>query len=261
VQITVCAMNSPARWFVAERWSRDWFPYVVPQRALEQPALYLSVETQAMGVIAPFVHPASSFVNLRGQETGTPGWKRIVAPRLARDGAAVRTIGRGLRLGLDGRPRPEVVEGYASTLTRFGWRVDPSACFAIDWQTNDDDVLSRWANALAGELPSRDRIFSLASCALVPAERDPREAAEEQRVSRIFDRIERECVPLFRGQSAVTDRYGAEWSRTYTGLDARLETHAGRAVLAPFLRLTYYDLGNVADWEKEAAPRPPFCRK
>jgi hypothetical protein len=260
MQITVCALNSPARWFVVERWSRDWFPYVVPERALERPALYLTVETQAMAVIAPFVHPRSSFVNLRGQTGGTPGWERIVAPRLARDPTAVRTIGRGLRLGPDGKPRPEVVQGYASTLARFGWRVDPTACFAIDWRTNDDDVLSRLANALAGGLPARDKIFSLASCALVPAERDPGEAAEEQRVSRIFDRIERECVRLFRSQSAVTDRYGAEWSRTYTGLDARLETNAGRAVLAPFFRLTYYDLGELTDWEREAAPRPPSCR-
>jgi hypothetical protein len=261
MQIAVCAMNSPARWFIAERWSRDWFPYAVPGPALEQPALYLTVETQAMAVIAPFVHPGSSFVNLRGQKGATPGWQRIVAPRLSGDGGAVRTIGRGLRLGADGKPRPEVVQGYASTLARFGWRVDPTACFAIDWRTNDDDALSRWANALAGELPSRANLFSLASCALVPAEPDPRETAQEQRVSRIFDRMERECAHLFRGETAVTDRYGAEWSRTYTGLDARLETQAGRAVLAPFFRLLYYDLGNLADWEKESAPRPLSCSK
>src|SRR5205814_2337165 len=80
--------------------------------------------------------------------------------------------------------------------------------------------------------PERSKFFSLVSCALVPAARDVRETAAEARVSRVFDRIERECARLFRGQSAVTDRFGAEWSRTYNGLDARLETHGGRAVLA-----------------------------
>jgi hypothetical protein len=259
-QVTVMVMNSPPRWFLAERWSREWFPFVVPERALAQPAVYLTVETQAMTVVTAFVHPDSSFVNLRGLPVGTPGWQRIIAPRLAREGAVVRTLGRGLRLGPDGEPSREVVEGYASTLTRFGWRVDPAACFPIDWRVNDRDALSRWANALAGEPPARDRVFALASCALVPAVRDPREAAEEQRVSRVFDRIERQCPRVFRGETAVTDRYGTEWSRTYHGLDARLETKAGRAVFAPFFRLVYQDLGNLADWESDSGERPAACR-
>lgn len=260
-QATVVVMNSPARWFLAERWSRDWFPYTVPEPALAHPAVYLTAETQAMALIAAFVHPGSSFVNLRGLPAGTPGWQRIVAPRLAREGAVVRTLGRGLRLGPGGAPNPEVVEGYASTLTRFGWRVDPAACFPIDWRVNDRDALSRWANAIAGEPRSRDRLFSLAACGLVPAVRDPREAAEEERVSRILDRIERECPRVFRGETAVTDRYGAEWSRTYHGLDARLETRAGRAVFAPFFRLVYQDLGNLADWESDSGERPAACRR
>lgn len=260
VQAWMCAVNSPARWFVAVRWSRDWFPYVVPAPALERPAVYLTVETQAMAVIAPFLNRQSTFVNLRGQTGGTPGWQRIVAPRLAPGGMDVRTVGRGLRLGADGRPRADVVQGYASTLERFGWRVDPAACFPIEWRVDDGDRLSRWANALAGDLPSGNRLFSLASCALVPAQADPLRAAAEERISRVFDRVEQACPRLFHGQTAVTDRYGKEWSRTYVGLDARLETNAGRLVLSPFFRLVYYDLGNVADWEKGPLPSPASCR-
>jgi len=259
VQLAVCISISPARWFIAERWSRDWFPYVVPKPALERPALYLTVETEAMSVIAPLLNRASAFVNVRGQASGTPGWKRIVEPWMHRHGA-VRTIGPGLRLDALGRPRPEVLAGYDGTLERFGWRVDASDCLPIEWRADDDDRLSRWANALAGEPPERSKFFSLVSCALVPAARDVRETAAEARVSRVFDRIERECPRLFRGQSAVTDRFGAEWSRTYNGLDARLETHGGRAVLAPLFRLSYFDLGELADWEKDVGPRPASCR-
>ena len=259
LQVGVCVTNSPARWFVVERWSRDWFPYVVPKAALQQPALYLNVETQAMSVIAPFLNSGSAFVNVRGQATGTPGWKRVVEPWIDRHGA-VRTIGPGLRLDALGKPRREVLAGYDGTLERFGWRVDSNDCLPIEWRTDDDDRLSRWANVLAGEPPARGKFFSLVSCALVPVARDTRETAAEARVSRIFDRIERECPRLFRGQSAVTDRFGAGWSRTYNGLDARLETHGGRAVLAPLFRLTYFDLGELADWEKDAGPRPASCR-
>jgi hypothetical protein len=260
LQAAMCAINSPARWFVAERWSRHWFPYVVPSAAAEKPAVYLTVETQSMAVIAPFLDRESTLVNLRGQKEDTPGWQRIVAPRIA-DGTPVRTLGRGLRLGPDGTPRKEVVQGYASTLDRFGWRVDATMCFDIDWRPDDGDALSRWANALAGDPPSRQRLFSLGSCALVRAPRDERKAAQEAYISRIFDRIEHACPRLFRGQTAVTDRYGTEWSRTYTGLDARLETNAGHAVLSPFFKLVYYDLGTLTDWEKDPMPSPAPCEK
>lgn len=258
-QIAACANVSPARWFVAERWSRQWFAFSVPERAKKEPALYLTVEAQAMGVIAPFLHPDSSFVNLRGQHSLAPGWKRVDA-LLARHEGRVRVLGRGLRAKGGAAPRPEVIETYDSTLLRFGFRVDPGDCFAVAWRPDDGDPLSRWANAVSGESASREAIFSLASCGLRRAARDPREVAEERRVSVLFDRIERACPRLFRGQTSVTERLGGEWSRDYVGLEARMETHSGRVVLAPFFRLTYFDLGNLADWERDGAPQPPACR-
>src|SRR5207245_904084 len=65
VQLGTSVMASPPRWFIAEPWSLHWLPYDVPERALREPALYVTVEVLPMAVIAPFVHPASSFVNFR----------------------------------------------------------------------------------------------------------------------------------------------------------------------------------------------------
>jgi hypothetical protein len=165
-----------------------------------------------------------------------------------------------LRLQADGRPRPDVVEAYDSTLLRFGFRVDPDDCFQIDWHPEDADFLSRAANALSSEPRPLRNILSLASCALVHGMRDRREIEQEARYSRIFDRIEKSCPRLFRGQTSVTERLGGEWSRSYVSLEARLETNSGRAVLVPWFKLLYYDLGSLQGWESADAPAPAACR-
>ncbi|HJV09909.1 MAG TPA: glycosyltransferase family 87 protein, partial [Burkholderiales bacterium] len=257
-QVAALAMNSHTRWFLAESWSREWFPFVVPERAQREPTLYLTMEAQTMSVVAPYLHPQSSFVNLRGQHSVAPGWKRVQA-LLARHGGKARALGRGLRLQADGLPRPEVVEAYDSTMLRFGFRLDTSDCFAIGWR-GEEDALAHAANTLA-RLEPKGRVLSLASCALVPGVRDPRDIAAEERMSVVFDRIERQCPRLFRGHTAITEPLGEEWSRTYAGLEARLQTHAGRVVLAPFFLPAHYDLGRLADWEGAGAPpQPPACR-
>jgi hypothetical protein len=62
--------------------------------------------------------------------------------------------------------------------------------------------------------------------------------------------MERTCRGIFRDQTSVTERLGGEWSRTYAGLEARLETRGGALVLAPFFKLRDHYLGTPADWEK-----------
>jgi hypothetical protein len=102
VQVAMTLIASPTRWFLAERWSRHWLPYVVPERALREPALYLSVEILPMAVIAPFVHPHSSFANFRGQHSLAADSPRLRV-LLERHRGHVRTLGRELEL-LDGKP-------------------------------------------------------------------------------------------------------------------------------------------------------------
>lgn len=257
-QIAASFMVASPRWFIADRWSRAWLPYDVPEQAARQPALYLTVETLPMAAIAPFMHAQSSFVNLRGQHSVPPD-----APRLqeltGKHQGRVRVLGRTLQLREGGRPRDDVVKAYDSSLVRYGYRVDPSDCQAIAWAPEDRDWLSRVANRIAGEPESRAPVLSMASCALARAQRDPRDIEAERSVSALFDRMEKSCPGLFRGQTAATEPLGSEWSRSYPGLDARLETHDGRVVLNRYLGLTYHDLGPLRDWEKPGAPLPRAC--
>ncbi|HUF80193.1 MAG TPA: hypothetical protein VMN03_03585, partial [Burkholderiales bacterium] len=258
VQLATVAMASSSRWGVAEPWSRHWLPYAVPERALHEPTLYLTVEVLPMAVVAPFLHPASSFVNFRGQHSVPTDSPRL-AMLLERHRGRVRTLGRALEL-VDGKPKADAVMPYDDTLLRIGFRVDAADCFTIGWQRDGDDRLSRAANWLAGDrMHAEPARLSAVSCGLVPAQRAPADIEAEERMSSLFDRIEETCPGLFRGQTAVTERLGRGWSRNYTGLDARLEAQGDRVVLYRYRAMMRVDLGSLSDWDRAEAPPRTAC--
>jgi hypothetical protein len=241
------ALVAPPRWFVVEPWSTRWLPYVAPDRALREPALYLTLETLPMAVVAPFVHPDSSFVNLRGQQSVPSDSPRLGA-LLERHRGRVRALGRSLE--------PAV---YDRTLERIGYRVEPSDCFAIEWRP-DEDGLARAANRLSGVAPTRESL-SVRSCGLRPATPDPVRAETEKRVSELFDRVEKGCAKLFRGQTAVTEPFGTSgWLRHYVILDARLEAIGERLVLNRYRAGLLVELGTLHEWQRDPPAVPERCR-
>jgi hypothetical protein len=237
-QLVTSIVVAPPRWFIAEPWSKRWFPYEAPERALREPALYLTLETLPMAVVAPFVHRESAFVNFRGQRSLPPDSPRLAA-LLERHRGRVRVLGRALEL-VEGKPRPEQVRAYDGTLARIGYRLDTADCFTIEWRRDDGDALSRAANWLSRTPPSSEPL-SVASCALRPVPRDPAREETERRVSALFDGIEKACPQIFRGQTAVTEPLGSGWARHYVDLDARLEAFGDRIVL------NRYRAGEVVD--------------
>ena len=250
-QIGASVLASPPRWFITDEWSKHWLPFAAPERALREPALYLTLETLSMSVVAPFVHPESSFVNFRGETSIPPDSPRL-AELLGRFRGRVRALGRNLEL-VDGKPGPGVVEAYDDTLLRIGYRLDTDDCFTIAWRPDTDDPISRAANWLAGVQPTNEPL-SVVSCALRPGTGDPARAAKERQFSALFDRVEKACPRIFRGQTAVTEPFGPGWSRNYVGLDARLETNGDRVVLVRYRAGAYVDLGRNVDWEKGMIP-------
>ncbi|TMH44631.1 MAG: DUF2029 domain-containing protein [Betaproteobacteria bacterium] len=257
VQVAMTFIASPTRWFLAERWSRHWLPYALPERAQREPALYLTVEILPMAVIAPFLHPHSSFVNFRGQHS-LPGDSPRLAGLLERHRGRVRILGRQLEL-LEGKPADDQVRVYDTRLRRLGYRVDTSDCFAIPWRSDDDDALSRAANWLAGNRQSQEPL-SVVSCALRAAPRAPADIERERQASLLFDRIEKSCARLFRGQTSVTEPLGSGWARYYAGLDARLEAYGDRVILNRYRLAREVELGRISEWARANAALPPACR-
>ena len=217
LQLGITFIASPPRWFLAERWSRSWFPYAVPERALREPALYVTVEILPMAVVAPLLHPASSLVNFRGQHSLPADSPRLRA-LLERHRGHVRVLGREFD-----------AKSYDARLRRIAYVVDPSDCFDVPWQPDAGDGISRAANWLAHEKSSEP--LSLRSCALRQVARDPADLERERQASAVFDRVEKACPKLFRGQTSVTEPFGSGWSRYYNGLDARLAAYGDEVVL------------------------------
>jgi hypothetical protein len=257
VQLGLTLPAAPPRWFLAEAWSRHWLPYAAPERALREPALYVSVEVLTMAAVAPFLHPDASLVNLRGQHS-IPGDSPKLAALLERHRGRVRSLGRGPHL-IDGRPRPDEVSAYDAMLRRIGYRIDAGDCFVIAWQ-RDEDALARAANRLVLARTAEEPL-SVVSCALRAAPRDPADLEMERRMSVLFDRIEKSCPGLFRGQSSVTEPLRGGWSRAYNGLDARLEALGGRVILNRYRSDARVDLGALADWQGAVPALPPQCGK
>jgi hypothetical protein len=255
VQLGLCVSASPPRWFLAEAWSRHWLPYVAPERALREPALYVSVEALTMAAVAPFLHPDAALLNLRGQHS-IPGDSPKLAALLERHRGHLRSLGRGPQL-IDGKPRADEVAAYDAMLRRIGYRMDSSDCFLIAWQS-DEDTLSRAANRLVLARTAEEPL-SAVSCALRAAPRQAADIEEERRMSALFDRIEKACPRLFRAQSAVTEPFANGWSRTYNGLDARLEALGGRATLNRLRRGERVDFGPLAGWEGAVPMLPKSC--
>lgn len=254
-QVAISVIAAPTRWYNAEPWSTQWLPYDAPERAKREAALYLSVEVQPMAVVAPFLNPASSFVNFRGQHSLPVDSPRLAA-LLARHSGHVRALGQRLQL-TDGAPSEAAVRAYDTAFRQLGLRLDPQDCFSIVWRPRQD-ALSRAANFAAATLPSADPL-SVGSCALRAAPRDPADVEAERRVSAVFAAIEQRC-PALHGQSAVTEAFGTRgWLRHYNGLDARLEVLGERVVLHRFGRGEIDDLGRVDDWERRDAPLPAAC--
>jgi hypothetical protein len=193
--------------------------------------LYVTIETQPMAVVAPFLHPDSALVNLRGQRTLAADEPRLVE-LLKRYEGRVRVLGRSIE-----------PQAYERQLARIGYRLDPSDCFTIEWRRDDADALSRAANRISPTEPTAEPL-SLQSCALRPAPRDPAREARAREASALLDRVEKNCPQYFRGQTAVTEPFGTSgWARHYVDLDARLEAFGERILLNRYRAGEIVDLG------------------
>lgn len=261
LQVTVCVVAAPVRGWITSPWSHDWFPLSVPEGRKSDRAVYFTVETLSLSALVPFLNPGASFVNLRGQYSirpSGPAWQRVET-LLAKQGGHARSLGRAYATNSEGVPSPDLVQVYDSTFARYGFRMDTSDCYLIRWRRDDSDVLSRAANLVAREIQSPPRQFAF-SCALRRVPPDPREIAAEERISKIFDRIERACPDIFHGENGLTERLGSDWSRTYVSVEGRLETHGERVIFAPVHSLQYVSLGTLGDWMRADAPQLESCR-
>jgi len=145
---------------IAEPWSWRCFLTTCPERALREPALYITVEVLPWPYSRPSWHPASSFVKFRpiqhperfAETRGIAGTHRDRVRTLAARFGARRWQPREEQLRATRDMLASAIESMPDTASRF-------------MAARDADPLSRAANWLAGsQLPHEP--LSVVSCAL-----------------------------------------------------------------------------------------------
>ena len=234
-----------------------------PQANAAEPALYLIPEAQSMSAVAP--DPASGLVVRQPARPAEPdaGLERIAGAARARHTGRVRRSGAACACSATAGRGPRSSRYTIRRMLRFGFRVDTDDCFVVGVATATmSDALSRLRGCRrAAVLEPRERVRCRSpACALVRARaRSGRRRRKSAHVGGV--RPHRTGVPArVARQSAMTERWAMSWSRSYAGLEARLETafrsRRARALVqaAPHRPRPGEELGG------RGAGRPPSCR-
>jgi len=222
---------------VAERWTQSlwksaWYDLDIPPLLQQRAFLYLSLEKQTAGFLAPFLNAESAFVNLVGQQSlalDRPGGERLRS-LLDRHRPDVRTLIMVSSLTETREVHPDNFAVQDSILERVGLRADRGDCLSIVVHDNLGNLLEiKSASTLASFMwPPEDTTFL--TCATRPLERadeSAHDAERRARADRVFDLLEARCPRLFSPARPYTDRVNRLLGRNYVNTDARLWESGG----------------------------------
>ena len=251
------------RWAQAE-WTPLWFEASVPKRLKESPHTYLSLGTsKSNSVIAPFLHPESTFVSLVGNSYAFrpdgAGNKRIRE--------IINVHGKHLRMLITippGRhdPTAKAFDTWDNSLAPWALKIIRSDCEFLNITLGSDksspDALNNLKPANASSIP-------LLSCALEVGKGEDKETVRERkRLTLVFDRIEESCPLLFSPRGWHLTKLASGWQRTYLQSDIVVYAHHGRLSLSKYDFGPFdVDMGSIEEWESnrskfvcERLPRP-----
>jgi hypothetical protein len=227
-------------------WQGPWLEVRVPERFREEPHVFLSAAYLSGSAFAPYVHPASGFMNITGfypLGPGHPGGARAQS-LIERNLDRVRILIPLPATYVDDASLPNPPEHLTIHVRRFGLRVDPSDC-----------AVMKIAGNLRGALQKRGTTdaaawTNFATCRLVVAPEEAAAYAREVRiVDAVFDRIEDACPNLFHPRRPVTEQLPM-WVRLYNmGSEIQLWMEHGKVqYFSPVARGEPIGIGTVDEW-------------
>jgi hypothetical protein len=233
-------------------WTHHWIEFDVPQKLRDQGHLYLSLGFQSHGVVAPFVHPDSRFVNLVGMhviDPNGPGGNRVRAIINAHRQGSLRSLFIVRNLRLD---RPHVIPHSGVTrmdaqYAPWGLKIDPTDCLQIP-RSIPSPPLANLGTVLL-------------SCALLPSDGEPPEIAKERvEVERAMNLLQSACSKRLSPPQTFAYREGGMWTRYYVNTDTRLYFRKGRFAYSKYDYGPFdIDLGAIN--QIVAGYVPPACEK
>jgi hypothetical protein len=241
LQLLCVYVGGSFRWS-EENFSGDWFGYELPEKLIDRPTLYLTLDSNSYSFLAQKVHPRSSFSNLSGQLllpnsislknhlsttiNDVSGNVRFIAmarldPDLTKDELILPKY-QGFRL------MPRFIYVMNARFSRFGFKVDETDCVYIEPELGFESLSTPL----------------LVSCALKV---DPSVyaafAKEVRPYDLTFDAIESKCPDFFDPKISFTEKFGDLWMRRYLGSEVKMYVSAGSVWLDFTNRILPVNLG------------------
>lgn len=216
---------------------RPYASFEIPSRLQAEPVLHLSLGVQSYAGLAPFLHPAGAFINLRGQMSLPT--KGPLADQLRQRLTQWRGRTRFLfapRFGPGSTRFTAAIEGDNWMLSqRFGLRIDTSDCEMIRILGPGPDAKDDSSRRAAGSRSTFTR--RLLSCAAVEdARTDPRFDHDLAQADRVFALLEAACPRVFGPRPMISDANpGAIWRR-YMNSDTVIEISKTEGVMVSYHR-------------------------
>jgi len=231
VQAAVVQTSATERW-ASSPWKAAWFDLDVPPVLQQRASLYLSLEQQTAGFLAPFLNADSAFVNLVGQHSlslDRPGGERLRA-LLDRYRPNIRTLTMLVAVTETGEIHPDNFAVQDSLLERAGLRIDPGACLVIGVHDHLGKLLHiKSTSSLADyEYAAKDTRFL--TCPTRPLEKageSAHDAERRARADRVFDLLEAQCPRLFSPPRPYTDHADPLFGRSYVNTDRKIWESGG----------------------------------
>lgn len=249
------AFTAAARWS-PDRWTSSWFELEVPAALVQKPHLFLSIGLQSNAFLAPFVHPASSFVNVIGQSSidmNGAGGARLQDLMAQHTGNIRVLLGTNYVQVSDPKKRAAAVRRLSVPMARFGLQLNPDRCVSFKSRRElipDHDIRPDAAEQIH---------YWIMSCEAFALEKSPLLEQERLQATRILDAIATTCPSLFSPKFPVVETAAFGFVRHYVGTEYYLTlNNSTKEVSASQVHAsTDASFGKASDWEN--GPRKDFA--
>ncbi len=225
-------------------WGKSWFEVEVAPALQQEASLYLNTDAQAPSFLMPYLPRAASLMTITGVHVLNPNDRtRALMDKYRGNIRVMRRVASE-----DARPAGQL--NYA--LVRFGLEADMSNCQMVKTLMRDFKT---------GETGYWYYIFCKTRPLSWSAEKLAHYAAEKQRASRVFDKLELLCPSLFAPRGLATEGDGNEFWRNYAHTDIALARQANGVVayVSQFRDTKVRDIGALERLEQEMPAKARLC--
>lgn len=247
LQIGITHLNDVNRW-TPTAWEGKWFNVKLPKTITAEPASFITIQTQPMGFLAYFLHPASSMSNIMGMYTMPTGAQ--LPPkldRILRNKKIFVIVAGGIKHAEDpSHLEIPKTESLNNKLAPYGLRLQGSTCEFGEIRLD----LPKTSSAIES-ITQQQLLFcpldQTTTAEMLAAE------VEGERYDGLFDAIEDRCVDIFEPKRVQTISETNSLARSYLNTVNELYTENGILYSRGFRVLFPEAVGSIAELQNNPA--------